>query len=233
MNFLFTAVLLAIAGYVLYGAITAKGKLFAVDNIKEEKVSQFKKLLRPIYAAWGVLMFLMALTSAYQNIVYADPAYEFTNDFKSIFAEQISADGTIQGTDGNVNETYSYTKMSSIFSNLEQPTIPDGVQVTYVSPVTDENGQYVFLGLGENSVNENTTYAKLRSVISYQASQILTWVLMGLAIVIVIGLFILINRFTDKEKLAKARAKAASGGSMPSSAFDFEEESSNNNETES
>ena len=37
---------------------------------------------------------------------------------------------------------------------------------------------------------------------------------------------LLINRFTDKEKLAKARAKAASGGeSMPSSAFEFEESS--------
>ena len=48
MNFLFTIVLLAIAGYVLYSTVTGKGKLFSVDNIIEEKIPQFIKLLRPL-----------------------------------------------------------------------------------------------------------------------------------------------------------------------------------------
>ena len=226
MSFLFTIVLLAIAGYVIYSAITAKGKLFEVENIIEAKIPQFLKILRPIYAVLGALMLVLALTSAYQNVVYSNTAYVFADDFRTYFSDVIKEDGSIEGTVGNVNETYDLTTMQSIFSNLKQPELPEGVSANYVSVLTDETNQYVFLGLGEKTVGQNETYTKLRAAISYKATQILTWVLMGVAVVLVIGIFVLINRFTDKEKLAKARAKAASGGeSMPSSAFEFEESS--------
>lgn len=227
MNFLFTAVLLVIAGYVLYSAITAKGKLFSVENIKEELIPKFKKILRPLYVALGILMLFMGIVSAYQNVVFSEYTYRFADDFSVYYADSIDADGNIKGTSANIHNTYGYTEMSSIFSALETPEVPDNVSPTYAEPVRDENGDYVFLGIGETSVHQNETYASLRSVISYKASQIITWVLMGVSIVLVAGVFIIIHRFTDKEKLAKAKAQAGAGGSsMPSAAFDFSDEAS-------
>ena len=52
---------------------------------------------------------------------------------------------------------------------------------------------------------------------------VLNYVFLGLAVVSVVALFVITRKFTDKEKLAKSRTQAA-GQSMPSSAFDFEEE---------
>ena len=51
---------------------------------------------------------------------------------------------------------------------------------------------------------------------------ILSYVFMGLSVLGVVAVFVITNRFTDKEKLAKARAQAT-GQSMPSSAFNFDE----------
>ena len=92
MNFIFTLVLLAIAGYVLYSAITGKGKLFSTDNIVEEKLPQFLKLLRPCYLVLGVLLLLMALLSGYQNTVFSENVYHFTDDFRTYYADRIGAD---------------------------------------------------------------------------------------------------------------------------------------------
>lgn len=232
MNFLFTAVLLAIAGYVLYSAITLKGKLFSVENIKEELIPQFKKILRPLYVVLGILMLFMGLVSAYQNVVFSEYTYRFADDFSVYYADSIDADGNIKGTSANIHNIYGYTEMSSIFSSLETPEVPDGVSPTYAEPVRDENGDYVFLGIGETTMVRNDTYTALRSAFSYKASQIVTWVLMGMSILLVTGVFIIIHRFTDKEKLAKAKAQASAGGSaMPSAAFDFSDEASDEPET--
>ena len=226
MNFLFTLVLLAIAGYVLYSAFTAKGKLFSIDNIKEDKIPQFIKLLRPLYFILGIIMLVMALTSGYQNVVYADVAYHFTDDFETYYADSIDSKGNIKGTDANIEGLYGYNAMSSVFGTLPAPVVPDGVNPSYAEAATDDNGEYLFMGLGETLPGQNETYASLRHAISYRFTQILTWVMMGLAIVLVILLFVLINKFTDKEKQAKARAQARTGNTtMPSSAFEFGDES--------
>ena len=52
---------------------------------------------------------------------------------------------------------------------------------------------------------------------------ILSYVFMGLAVLCVVVIFIIINKFTDKEKLAKARAQQVNP-SMPSAAFNFDDE---------
>ena len=227
MNFLFTIVLLAIAGYVLYSTVTGKGKLFSVDNILEEKIPQFIKLLRPLYLVLGVIMLVMALTSGFQNVVYADVAYRFTDDFKTYYADNIDAKGNIKGTEANIDGLYGYNAMSSVFGTLPAPEVPDGVNPSYAEAATDENGEYLFMGIGETFPGQNETYASLRNALSYHFTQILTWVMMGLAVVLVVLVFVLINKFTDKEKQAKAKAQARSGGAaMPSSAFEFEDESS-------
>lgn len=227
MSYIFTLVLVGIAGFILYSAFTGKGKLFSVDNIIKDKIPQFKKLLRPIYFALGFIMLLMALTSAYQNIVYSDVLYRFGDDFPVYFGDIIDADGMIKGSDVNIAGVYNYSKMSSVFSNLQQPEIPEGVSPVFAEAAKDENGNILYLGLGETQPGQNQTYSSLRGVISYKATQTLTWIFMGVSIAIVIGLFILMNKFTDKEKVAKAKAQARSGSaSLPSSAFDFDEDES-------
>ena len=106
----------------------------------------------------------------------------------------------------------------------EQPEIPEGVTPLFAEAATDEAGNYVYLGFGEAVPGQNELYVKLRNSISYKATQVLTWVFMGIAILIVVGLFILMNRYTDKEKAAKAKAKAKSAGaSLPSDAFEFDD----------
>ena len=58
----------------------------------------------------------------------------------------------------------------------------------------------------------------------YQALVVLNYVCMGISVLLVIGIFVFINRYTDKE--AKAKAQAAAAGqrpSMPKGAFDFED----------
>ena len=120
MNFLFTLVLLAIAGYVLYSAFTGKGRLYSIDNIIEEKIPQFKKILRPLYFALGVILLLMACTSAFQNVVYKEVAYRFGPDFPVYFADRIDKKGNIKDTTANIDGLYNYNEMSAVFATLEK-----------------------------------------------------------------------------------------------------------------
>lgn len=234
MSFLFTLILLAIAGYVLYCAVSGKGRLYSVDNIKEEKIPLFLKILKPLYLALGIILFLMAATSAFQNVVYSDVTYQFGKDFPVYFEDRIDSNGYILDKDGkatsiNIDGIYTYSEMSSVFSTLDQPEVPEGVTPVYAEAAKDANGEVIYLGTGETAPGQNETYTKLRSAVSYRATRILNWVLMGIALAIVISLFILMNRFTDKEKAAKAKEKARTGGaSLPSSAFEFEDSEAEN-----
>lgn len=233
MSFLFTLILLAISVYVLYSAFTGKGRLYSVDNIVEEKIPLFRKILKPLYLTLGIILLLMACTSAYQNVVYSGVTYQFGKDFPVYFADRIDAEGNILDQNGKVTSIrldgiYTYDEMTSVFSTLEQPEVPEGVSPVYAEAARDASGEILYLGVGESAPGQNEIYAKLRSAVSYRATQILTWILMGIALAMVIGLFILMNRFTDKEKAAKAKAKAKSAGaSLPSSAFEFEDSDSN------
>ena len=231
MNYLFTAALLAISVYVLWSAVTAKGKLFATENIMEEKVPQFRKLLRAIYLGLGVVMLIMALISGLQQGLYAgsNMAGRFTEDFRTYYADSIAADGTIKGTDVSVDGVYRADKINSVFSSLPQPTIPDGAPTpTFAEAALDENGEPLYMLASESTPNENETYAKWRTTFPYRTLHILTYVFMGIALVVIVGLFVLINKFTDKEKAAKAKA-TRTGTAMPSSAFDFDESDEQNN----
>ena len=70
MTLLFDFVLMAMAVYILIGAISGKGKLFKADNIKEGKEEEFKKYSRIIYIALGCSMFLHSLVTTVQNLIY-------------------------------------------------------------------------------------------------------------------------------------------------------------------
>lgn len=234
MSFLFTLILIAISGYVLYSAFTGKGRLYSIDNIIEEKIPLFRKILKPLYLTLGVILLLMACTSAYQNIVYSDVTYQFGKDFPVYFSDRVDAEGNILDQNGKATSIrldgiYTYNEMTSVFSTLEQPQVPEGVTPVYAEAARDASGNILYLGLGESTPGQNGTYTRLRSVFSYRTTQILTYIFMGIALALVIGLFIVMNRFTDKEKAAKAKAKAKSAGaSLPSDAFEFKDSDSDN-----
>ena len=127
MNYLFTIVLFAAAAYVLWSAATAKGKLFVTDNIREEKIPQFQKLLRVIYLGLGIIMLVMAAVSGLQQGLYGsgNVAGRFTEDFAVYYADSIAPDGTIKGTDLSVDGVYAAGKINGISSLLPEPTVPE------------------------------------------------------------------------------------------------------------
>ncbi|MDO4572266.1 MAG: hypothetical protein Q4C13_02770 [Clostridia bacterium] len=70
MTLLMDYILLAIGVYVLINAIRGKGKLFAVENIKEEYAEKFPKVLRAIYLPMGILMLLNGGVSLLKSYLY-------------------------------------------------------------------------------------------------------------------------------------------------------------------
>ena len=55
---MFDWLLLAISVYVLYAGIVGKGRLYSVENIKEGKEEEFKKLSQKIYIFLGIAMII-------------------------------------------------------------------------------------------------------------------------------------------------------------------------------
>jgi fatty-acid desaturase len=52
---------LIVGGYMLYSAITGRGKLYVNDNIVKDKKEEYFKLLRLFFAVAGPLLLLEAL----------------------------------------------------------------------------------------------------------------------------------------------------------------------------
>ena len=169
MNYLFTVALFAISLYVLYSAVTAKGKLFATDNILEEKIPQFVKLLRGIYLGLGVVMLLMAALSGAKQGLYSDANLvgKLTEQFQTDYASNIKANGEIRDTEYNVNDYIRFETAQMLISTLPQPVLASGETFNpnlYFMPSTDADGNNLFMLKTESAPNQNETYAKLRSV---------------------------------------------------------------------
>ncbi len=247
MTYLFPILLLAMSAYVLYGAIAGKGKLFSLENIKDECKDKIRKYLRILYAALGVIVLLMAVVNFGQSVLYSNAIveYEATDAYKTEFADVIT-DGTVEygGMTYRVEGKHTVEEMDAIL-RAAMSAHPDkfqtqqsamsclgggasaNVQNYYsASPVLDENGNAVYvstIGSVRSDANDGSFLSKLYRAISSKAMSILSYVFMGLAVLCVVAIFVLINKFTDKEKLAKARAQQT-GASMPSGAFRFDEE---------
>ena len=69
-NSLFDLIMLAMGVYVLYSAVTGKGRLYAAENIRKEKKDDFLKTMRKLYAVLGVMMVLNAACSMVKNRLY-------------------------------------------------------------------------------------------------------------------------------------------------------------------
>ena len=252
MTYLFPLLLLAMGIYVLYGAIVGKGRLFAMENIKEEAKEKVHKWLRILYFALAGIMFLTAIANFGQTVLYSTPLsyYEATDAYKQDFADiikdgKVTYNDTVYEVDGEhdvtgmnallmaANEVHpeklTDSSSSSMFSCMGSSGTSKVAQYYREIEVLDANGKRVYqstIGTARSDTDDGSFLYKLYSAFSDTFLRVLSYVFMGLAVIGVVGLFLIIRKFTDKEKEAKARTYA-SQPSMPTSAFDFDEEDKN------
>ena len=80
-------------------------------------------------------------------------------------------------------------------------------------------------GKVRSDANDGSFASKLYSFLTPTLLTVLNYVFLGLAVVGLVTLFVLTSRFTDKEKLRKARAQqSGASASMPKGAFNFDED---------
>lgn len=294
IGILFFLILLGMAVYVLWSAITGKGKLYATENIVEDKVPFVKKLLRIMYAAMGVVMLLMACSSGLNSLLYNNSyQYELTDAFRTAHAQNIDDldQFDVNGEKYDVYGMYSQSVMTTITNAAQSEemaetesdtaaaaatvsTLTDAFKADFADQIVDgqftvrptqvydvdaklnsaraeqivtcalenagmeatdetisgymtkDDSAYIFastFGNGTSIDGDSSFIGKLYNVFSYKLLQILNFVFMGVAVVAIVALFIIIKKFTDKEKQAKAKA-VASGSTMPSDAFNFDDD---------
>ena len=286
MGLLFPVLLLAMGIYVLVGAIKGEGRLFTMENFKDDCIPKAKKSMRILYFALAAIMLLMALVNGLQSALYTNKLtyYRVTDAYRDTFPDLIE----------NGQLTYTTTESSSAGMSCLGASQSEGKEVTYgpysvdnqkmeVSeisafinkaysvygddrekfPVTSSGlmscggssvdyakyyeqtdllddadnpvyahtdaekaaGHPVYLSSfsGTRSDANNGSFAsKLYGFCNKTVLNVLNYVLIGLAIVGVVLIFVVTRKYTDKEKLQKARSQAQGYQSMPSSAFDFD-----------
>lgn len=250
MTYLFPILLAAMGIYVLYSAIVGRGRLFAMENIKDELKEKAHKLMRLMYFALAAVMILMAIANFGQTVLFSQQVtyYEATDAYKTEFADIIT-DGKIEyeGKTYTVDGQHDVSEMNALLMAANAKYPDKFTSNTASSPlscfgasagsskianyykevrVTDADGNPVYLSTIKSirsDANDGSFISKLYKAIPSSLLRILSYVLMGLAVVGVVGVFVLIRKFTDKEKEQKARTYAA-GNTMPSSAFNFDDE---------
>lgn len=80
MGILYYVILLGMGVYVLIAGITGKGRLYAVDNVKEGMEEKFQKTMRAIYLALGISMTLNGVVSALMEILYTTQVVQEATD---------------------------------------------------------------------------------------------------------------------------------------------------------
>lgn len=268
MTYLFPILLLAIGAYVLYSAIVGKGRLFALDNIKDEEQDKVRKLLRLIYVALAVIMLVTAAANFGQSVLYSKPLsyYEVTDAYAQDFADIIH-DGKVTCTVNHSASFFSCTgntssseikectvagqhdvpEMNALLiaaNNAHPDKFTDNTQQSMFSclgtsgaqkkimqyykeiQVLDADGNRVYestIGAVRSDANDGSFISKMYRAFSNKLLRILSYVFMGLAVLSVVAIFVILRKFTDKEKEAKARTYAQQN-TMPSSAFNFDDD---------
>ncbi len=201
----FSILLLAVAVVVAIPAFTGKGKLMSTDNIKKDKLTAYKKWLRILYAIMLVVVVLMAFFNFAEKVAYTQTHYyEFTEDY-------LGADEKVHPA----GESHDTAEMIEILL----PTETSGSMCASADPSTLP---YKYTGT-TNTLDERYSFL---SFIPYQFAHVMNFVLLGLSMVVILALFIFINKMTDKEAQKKnAQTKGKNKGpvrpSMPKGAFDF------------
>ena len=199
---MFCIVLLAIAVYLAIPVFTGKGKLLTTENIKKDKIDAYVKYMRLIYLALFIVVLLMAAFNFVEQVAYTtEHHYEFTEDYT--------------GADGNVypaGEDHTTAQMQQIL-------VPTESSGSMCAPVDPETVPYRYTGT-THTLKEQYSFL---SFLPFETVHVLNFITLGLSMLIIVGLFIFIQRFTDKEQKKKAKATRNSPvrPSMPRGAFDF------------
>ncbi len=286
LGLLFPILLLAMGVYVLYGAIKGSGRLFTMENFKDESKDQAKKLLRILYFVLAGIMLVMALVNGAQTVLYSNKIsyYRVTDAYRDTFPDLIedgqltyttdittgsgsscygsagqqvektygpySVDNEKMGTEeisAFINKAYTvygtdtekFPRVSGglmscggstvDYSKYYEQTdlIDDNDNPVYAKTDAEkEKGHVVYissLGSERSDSNSGSFISKLYGALSTKLLSILNYILLGLAVVGVIAVFLVTRKFTDKEKLQKARQQQVRPA-MPSDAFNFDDE---------
>ena len=290
LGLLFPVLMLAMGIYVLVGAIKGSGRLFTLENIKDDCKPKAKKIMRGLYFALAAILLIMALVNGLQAVLFSNKLtyYKVTDAYKETFPDLIengtltytttesasggmSCYGGAAGTGKEVtygpysvddeamditeisafiNKAYSVyqgdqTKFPVISGGLMSCTggsvdyskyyaqtdlIDDAGNPVYAQTDAEKaNGHVVYLsslGNARSDAKDGSFFSKLYGALRPKLLTVLNYVTLGLAVLGVVAVFVVTRKFTDKEKLKKAREQQVSGPSMPSSAFVFDDEES-------
>jgi hypothetical protein len=308
LGLLFPVLLLAMGAYVLVGAIKGKGRLFSLENFKDDCKEKGRKILRAIYFALAGIMLFMALVNFAQSSLFGSSTtyYRLSDAYREAFIGKeidqevvdqnnnkshiiMDKDGrltyttTVSTSSGMscmgatstgkdvtygpydasdqamemeeisayINSMYTlYPEafptasnsglMSCMGGSSADPTkfyeqtnlikVVDGKDVPVYGTTDAEKaeGHVVYTssyGKVRSDANDGSFASKLYSFLTPTLLKVLNYVFLGLAVVGLVLLFVLTSRFTDKEKLRKARAQqSGASASMPSGAFNFDED---------
>lgn len=198
-------IMVFVAIYLAKAVFTGKGKLMEAESIKEGKVEEYKKIIRLLYTGMFIMTILVSLVNVAGNYGY-EQNYQFT------FTEEYTdADGIVH----SIGEQHSYDEMLEI--NWAQTESSESSS-SLCAVSSAESAPYTYETL------EPTLKWSWMGFLSYNALVVLNYICMGLSVVLVVAIFMVINKYTDKEARAKAQQAAVGRKpSMPNGAFDFEE----------
>lgn len=296
-SFLFPILLLAMGAYVLYGAIKGEGKLFSMENIKDDSKDQAKKVMRILYFCLAAIMLVMALTNTLSTVLYNNRItyFKVTEEYTRAFPDMISENGTLyqvninnnQGSFAKEEKTGKLVEMSDVNDEslkklgyepqyqitnekMDQNICYTFMQYAYAihSAETDkfpqqqsagmlscmggstadfskyynatdrlnDDGEPIYNRNGEGHVAYYSLFSKTRSdakddsfavklyhTFSETLLRVLNYVFLGLAVLGVVAVFLVTRKYTDKEKLQKAREQQVRPA-MPSEAFNFDDD---------
>ena len=286
LGLLFPILLLAMGAYVLFGAIKGEGRLFSLENFKDDSKDKAKKHMRIIYFALAAILLITALVNGLQTVLYSNRLtyYKVTDAYKDNFSD-ILDNGTLTytaneatgggmscyGGGSTVEKTYGpysvdnekmemseisafINKAYDVYKNDTEkfPRVSGGLMscggttVDYSkyyeqTNLIDDNGNPVYaksdaekakghvvylsaFGNERSDSNSGSFISKLYGITGPTLLTVLNYVFLGLTVLVLVALFLISRKYTDKEKLKKARAQQTGGPAMPSSAFSFEDE---------
>lgn len=294
-SFLFPILLLAMGAYVLYGAIKGEGKLFSMENIKDDSKDQAKKAMRILYFVLAAIMLVMALTNTLSTVLYSNRVtyFKLTEEYTRAFPDLVSENGklyqvNVSGNQGSFaldesgnkvemkdadqnsllpwydpqyatanekmdqNICYAFMQnayaihgtetdkfpqvQSSSMLNCMGGTAADFSKYYNATDVVGENGDPIYSGNENGHVAYYSMFSKTRSdanngsfavklyhTFSETLLRVLNYVFLGLAVLGVVAIFLITRKYTDKEKLEKAREQQVRPA-MPSDAFNFDDD---------
>lgn len=212
-------ILAVVVVYVARPAFTGKGKLMALENVKEGKEKIAKKGLQISYLIMFFCALIMLLITVVQNKGFTVENYSVT--FEEAFT---AADGTAYEKDQNVLMTVE--EITALFTAPEteetetaqtQTNSCMGTASNYVSVPCKYEAVYETTKLGEKVPGAD-------ALSKFKLVRTLSIVFFCISLADIVFLIVFTNRMTDKAKKEKSR-EAAEGrrvAGMPSQAFNFD-----------